>query len=139
MAHALGSVVTRAGSGLVKQVSHHAIMLTAAVVLTATGLGGLVFAVDPLQLCAAMATLGAAFGLAQNPAFLLLLLHAPDRGVAAVSSVWNFAYDSGLGLGALAFGLAVQAGSGLMPLLVFAAGIVGLIPFIARSARPARS
>jgi predicted MFS family arabinose efflux permease len=48
---------------------------------------------------------GVGFGVAQNTTLSLMYTRVPASGYAAVSAVWNIAYDAGMGLGAAAFGL----------------------------------
>jgi predicted MFS family arabinose efflux permease len=51
------------------------------------------------------AGLGVGFGLLQSGSLGLMLERAPQRQADAVSAAWNIAYDLGLGLGGLGFGL----------------------------------
>jgi predicted MFS family arabinose efflux permease len=66
-------------------------------VLTATGM--------PAAVLAGCVLFGAGFGVAQNATLSLMYTRVPASGYAAVSAVWNIAYDAGMGLGAAAFGL----------------------------------
>jgi MFS family permease len=65
--------------------------------LTATGM--------PATVLAGCVLFGAGFGVAQNTTLSLMYSRVPASGYAAVSAVWNIAYDAGMGLGAAAFGL----------------------------------
>jgi len=65
--------------------------------LTATGM--------PAAVLAGCVLFGAGFGVAQNTTLSLMYARVPASGYAAVSAVWNIAYDAGMGLGAAAFGL----------------------------------
>jgi MFS family permease len=65
--------------------------------LTATGV--------PTAVLAGCVLFGAGFGVAQNTTLSLMYARVPASGYAAVSAVWNIAYDAGMGLGAAAFGL----------------------------------
>jgi len=65
--------------------------------LTATGL--------PAAVLAGCVLFGAGFGVAQNATLSLMYARVRASGYAAVSAVWNIAYDAGMGLGAAAFGL----------------------------------
>jgi MFS family permease len=65
--------------------------------LTATGV--------PTAVLAGCVLFGAGFGVAQNTTLSLMYTRVPASGYAAVSAVWNIAYDAGMGLGAAAFGL----------------------------------
>jgi MFS family permease len=65
--------------------------------LTATGV--------PAAVLAGCVLFGAGFGVAQNTTLSLMYTRVSASGYAAVSAVWNIAYDAGMGLGAAAFGL----------------------------------
>jgi len=65
--------------------------------LTATG--------TPAAVLAGCVLFGTGFGVAQNTTLSLMYTRVPASGYAAVSAVWNIAYDAGMGLGAAAFGL----------------------------------
>jgi len=72
---------------------------------TVLGLIALATAAGPLPLVLATALLGGGFGLVQNASFLRML-GAPGPNLAsAASTLWSVAYDAGLGLGAVLFGL----------------------------------
>jgi MFS family permease len=85
---------------------------TAATVL---GVLGVAFslAVCPVAIVAAMALFGAGFGAVQNSTQVLMYRRARRGEYAAVSAMWNVAYDGGLGLGGAGFG--VLAGHGSYP------------------------
>jgi predicted MFS family arabinose efflux permease len=71
--------------------------------LTATG--------TPAAVLAGCVLFGTGFGVAQNTTLSLMFSRVPASGYAAVSAVWNIAYDAGMGLGAAAFGL-LASGTG---------------------------
>jgi MFS family permease len=54
---------------------------------------------------------GVGFGVAQNATLTLMYARVPASGYGTVSALWNFAYDGGMGAGALAFGW-LAAGTG---------------------------
>ncbi|MGR6915327.1 MFS transporter [[Actinomadura] parvosata] len=74
----------------------------------------------PVVVVAGMALFGAGFGVLQNATLALMF----ERGEAArVSALWNLAYDAGMGVGAMGFGLVLghtgyAAGFGLVALIV---------------------
>jgi predicted MFS family arabinose efflux permease len=59
----------------------------------------------PAAVLAGCVVFGVGFGVAQNTTLSLMYTRVPASGYAAVSAVWNIAYDAGMGLGAAAFGL----------------------------------
>ncbi|MEU6028392.1 MFS transporter [Streptomyces tauricus] len=58
-----------------------------------------------------MALFGTGFGIAQNATQTLMYARVPTSGYGVASALWNFAYDAGMGLGAVFFGL-LSAGTG---------------------------
>ncbi|WP_243638912.1 MFS transporter [Streptacidiphilus pinicola] len=66
---------------------------------------------SPVLVVVAMAVFGTGFGFAQNSTLMLMYGRVPEAGYGTVSALWNFAYDAGMGVGALAFG-AVAAATG---------------------------
>ncbi|PSM39850.1 MFS transporter [Streptomyces dioscori] len=58
-----------------------------------------------------MALFGTGFGIAQNATQTLMYARVPPSGYGVASALWNFAYDAGMGLGAVLFGL-LSAGTG---------------------------
>ncbi|MFD6287023.1 MFS transporter [Streptomyces sp. NPDC060205] len=52
-----------------------------------------------------MALFGTGFGIAQNATQTLMYARVPPSGYGVASALWNFAYDAGMGLGAVFFGL----------------------------------
>ncbi|WP_042381773.1 MFS transporter [Streptacidiphilus melanogenes] len=63
----------------------------------------------PVGVVVAMAVFGAGFGFAQNSTLTLMYTRVPAAGFGTVSGLWNFAYDAGMGVGALAFGQIASA------------------------------
>ncbi|MFC7403945.1 MFS transporter [Georgenia alba] len=70
--------------------------------------GFVVLALDPALdgwlVLAGAAVLGAGFGLAQNDSFLVVLRSLGARRSGSASTVWNIAYDGGMGLGPVVVG-----------------------------------
>jgi len=83
---------------------------TAATVLGVLGVA-ICLAVCPVAIVAAMALFGAGFGAVQNSTQVLMYRRARPGGYAAVSAMWNVAYDGGLGLGGAGFGVLAAHGS----------------------------
>ncbi|MGW7004703.1 MFS transporter [Streptomyces sp. NPDC054933] len=51
-----------------------------------------------------MGLFGIGFGITQNSTLTLMYARVPTAGYNTVSALWNFAYDAGMGIGALGFG-----------------------------------
>ncbi|GAA4912508.1 MFS transporter [Nonomuraea thailandensis] len=97
-------------------------LLAPGVLACAAGVALQGWAGGPVAAVAGMALFGAGFGVLQNATLALMF----ERGGAArVSALWNLAYDAGMGVGAMGFGLVLghtgyAAGFGLVALLVAA-------------------
>ncbi|MBO0745531.1 MAG: MFS transporter [Candidatus Dormibacteraeota bacterium] len=77
-----------------------------------TGIAGGLLAIyigEPVFVVVGMLLFGAGFGALQNLTLALMYEGVPERQFGGVSAVWNTAYDSGLGAGAVAFGYVSQA------------------------------
>jgi MFS family permease len=74
--------------------------------LLLTAAGTLVMALTGSQVAVllAMAAFGVGFGITYNASQALLYARVPTAAYGTVSALWNFAYDAGMGVGALAFG-----------------------------------
>ena len=102
-------------------------LLIAGMVAAALGIIALVCAEGAVALTIGMLLVGAGFGIVQNASLSLMFENVPASGYDMVSAIWNLAYDAGLGLGAVAFGvLAAETGYG-MALAVIAAVMVGAV------------
>jgi predicted MFS family arabinose efflux permease len=64
---------------------------------------------SPVVVIAGVTLFGIGFGITQNATLTLMYARAPTSAYAAVSALWNFAYDGGMGLGALGFGVLAAA------------------------------
>src|SRR4030095_16185346 len=84
-----------------------------ALVSSALGVGLLVAAGSPAAVVAGSALFGLGFGLAQHASLLLMLDAVPREDYDRASALWNLAYDGGMGVGAVGFGLV--AGSAVSP------------------------
>ena len=80
-------------------------LIAPAVVTSAVGMAGLVWLANPVAVTLAAAVFGLGFGAAQAATSTAMFQAAMRNQYAAVSAVWNVAYDLGLGLGPVAFGL----------------------------------
>ncbi|MEV4752205.1 MFS transporter [Streptosporangium amethystogenes subsp. fukuiense] len=85
---------------------HGAARLLVPAVLTATvGTAVLVWVGSPVAVMVGMGLFGLGFGLAQNVTLALMFERVPESDFGRVSALWNLAYDGGMGVGAVAFGL----------------------------------
>jgi predicted MFS family arabinose efflux permease len=107
-------------------------LLPPAVLAAAIGMAGLIWTANPLALVVGMALFGIGFGIAQNATLTLMFERAPSSRYGTVSTMWNLAYDAGIGIGAVGFGAVAEltgysTAFALTSALVFAAlGVVWL-------------
>lgn len=100
-------------------------LLVPAVLAAAAGTALLVLPQHPVAMVAGMALFGAGFGIAQNVTLAMMFERVPRAEFGKVSALWNLAYDAGMGIGAVGFGLVIGAtgyavGFGLTALLIVA-------------------
>ncbi|MEU9980978.1 MFS transporter [Streptomyces sp. NPDC050856] len=60
---------------------------------------------SPVAVVAGVALFGVGFGITQNATLTLMYARVPASGYGTVSALWNFAYDAGMGIGAVGFGV----------------------------------
>ena len=80
-------------------------LLLPAVLATVVGTAGLLALGDALAVITTMTVFGLGAGVAQNVTLALMLDRVPRAEFGRVSALWNLAYDAGLGVGAVGFGL----------------------------------
>lgn len=80
-------------------------LLAPSMLLTATGMVCLVLTGQPVAVLAGMALFGIGLGGAQNASLSMMFERAQHDRVAQVSVIWNLAYDAGMGIGAIGFGV----------------------------------
>ncbi len=75
--------------------------------LLASAAGMLLIALthSPAAVIAGVTVFGIGFGIAQNATLTLMYSRVSTAGYGMVSALWNFAYDAGMGVGALGFGM----------------------------------
>jgi predicted MFS family arabinose efflux permease len=81
--------------------------------LMAAALGtlALFFSDSTIAVLAGMAVFGLGFGISQNASLSVMFERVSSSGYGMVSGLWNLAYDAGLGVGGVGFGLlATQTG-----------------------------
>ncbi|MGK5729474.1 MFS transporter [Streptomyces sp. URMC 124] len=74
--------------------------------LLASAVGILVIALTdvPVAVVVGVAVFGIGFGITQNATITLMYSRVPASGYGTVSALWNVAYDTGMGIGAVGFG-----------------------------------
>ncbi|MET9096746.1 MFS transporter [Streptomyces cyaneofuscatus] len=83
-------------------------LLLPAVLAVALGMAGLVRLESPVMVIVSMVLFGAGFGAVQNVTLATMFERVPRSGFGRVSVVWNLAFDAGMGLGAVGFGLLID-------------------------------
>jgi MFS family permease len=104
--------------------------------LSAAGMLITAFTGSAAAVLTGVAVLGTGFGIAQNATLSLMYARVPASGYGTVSALWNLAYDGGMGVGALGFGLlAAPAG----PAAAFAATGVLMLAALTPALRDRRA
>ena len=111
------------------------LLLPGAVVLGVVGLAalaaGLWHGMDILLLAGA-AVFGTAYGAVQNLTLVAAFARARGHGASTVSAVWNAAFDTGTGIGAVVVGALAARGMGVPMALGACAGLIaGCLPLAA--------
>lgn len=60
---------------------------------------------SPVAVVLGTALFGVGFGVTQNATLTLMYARVPASGYGTVSALWNFAFDAGMGVGAVGFGI----------------------------------
>ncbi|MEV5880302.1 MFS transporter [Streptomyces sp. NPDC052101] len=76
--------------------------------LSAAGMLVTAYTHSAVAVVAGVAVFGIGFGVTQNATLALMYARVPASGYGTVSALWNIAYDAGMGVGAVGFGLLVQ-------------------------------
>ncbi|MGW4798715.1 MFS transporter [Nonomuraea sp. NPDC004297] len=105
LAHSCAMPLARWAAGRHGDRHGTAALLIPAVLTTAVGMAGLVLLDDACAVVAGAALVGAGFGAAQNVTLTLMFERSAPSRFGQVSALWNLAYDGGMGLGAVGFGL----------------------------------
>jgi predicted MFS family arabinose efflux permease len=99
------STLARWAAGRAGDRRGHTGLLVPGVVLSAAGLAALAATGSPVLVIGGAAAFGVGFGLLQNATLTLMYARVPADGQTAVSAIWNAAYDTGMGVGAIGMGL----------------------------------
>ena len=113
------------------------LLLPGTVVLGVVGLAalglGLGRGADVLLLAGA-AVFGIAYGAVQNLTLVVAFARARGHGASTVSAVWNAAFDTGTGIGAVVVGALAATGMGVPTALGVCAGLIAVcLPLAVRS------
>ncbi|MFI1170861.1 MFS transporter [Streptomyces melanogenes] len=85
----------------------------------------------PVAVLAGVALFGAGFGIAQNATLTLMYARVSTASYGTVSALWNLAYDGGMGVGAVGFGvLADRTGYSSAFVLTAALMLVAVVPAV---------
>ncbi|WP_153393976.1 MFS transporter [Ornithinicoccus halotolerans] len=120
-------VLGRLGAGILGDRIAPGRLLVPSALLAAAGLGLTSEAVraSPSLLLLGAALLGAAFGAGQNDSFVATVQRLGPTRTGTASTVWNMAYDGGLGLGAVALGWVIGTTGYAGAFLTLALGVAG--------------
>ena len=105
LVHACAMPLSRWAAGRYGDRRGSAGLFVPSVLVAAAGMAGLVWLRSPYAVVAGAAVFGAGFGAAQNVSLALMFERAPRPAFGRVSALWNLAYDGGMGIGAVGFGL----------------------------------
>ncbi|MEV0234047.1 MFS transporter [Nonomuraea sp. NPDC050786] len=105
LAHSCAMPLARWAAGRYGDRHGQSVLLVPAVIAAAVGMAGIVCLDNPYAVIAGAALFGAGFGAAQNVTLVLMLARSPSSAFGQVSALWNLAYDGGMGIGAVGFGL----------------------------------
>ncbi len=78
-----------------------------AVCAGAAGTAGLVLLDSPVVVVAGMALFGAGYGVIQNVTLTIMFDRVPRAEFGRASALWNIAFDGGMGIGAVGFGVLI--------------------------------
>jgi MFS family permease len=118
----------------------HAKLLCPGVVLSAAGMALLAAVHVPAVVVGGAACFGIGFGILQNATLAMMYARAPRGAYDAVSTIWNAAWDAGMGVGAAIIGL-LAATVGYPAAFVITAALVlpALVPVLRERPRAAHA
>ncbi|RDI53350.1 MFS transporter [Nocardia mexicana] len=134
LAASVALVAARLGAGVIGDRFGAGRLLAGSVLCCAAGLALIAAALAGTHglLIVGATLLGAGFGACQNDSFVLTIQLLGTGRSGTASTIWNIAYDGGLGLGAVALGWVIGAAGYAGAFLCAAAGIGVLAAFLAR-------
>jgi predicted MFS family arabinose efflux permease len=83
-------------------------LLAPAVLVAAVGVLGFVLTAQPIAVMIGALLFGVGFGVAQTTSLALMLTRVSTSDYSTASAVWNLAYDAGIGLGGVVFGVLAE-------------------------------
>jgi predicted MFS family arabinose efflux permease len=107
LAHAVTAVIARWWAGRYGDRHEPERLIIPALLTAAAGMLTLLLIASPVAVMVGMLLFGAGFGASQNASLALMFSRVAPPAYGTVSAVWNLAYDGGMGLGAVGFGLLV--------------------------------
>ncbi|MFB4297504.1 MFS transporter [Actinomadura sp. NTSP31] len=134
----LASTVARVVAGRHGDRHGQAGLVPPGVVLSAAGVLLTALTHDDLAVIAGVTVFGVGFGLLQNATLALMYARAPRSSYGTVSALWNFAYDAGMGIGALGFGLVAGRTGYPWAFALTAALLMAALPVALRDLRTPR-
>ncbi len=105
LAHSCAMPLARWAAGRYGDRHGQSRLLVPAVIAAVIGMAGIVWLGNPYAVIVGAALFGAGFGAAQNVTLVLMLARSSSSAFGRVSALWNLAYDGGMGIGAVGFGL----------------------------------
>jgi predicted MFS family arabinose efflux permease len=139
LVHAATTVLARWWAGRYGDRHDPARLVIPALLAAAAGVFALVLVANPVAVLVGMALFGAGFGASQNASLVLMFNRVSRSRYGTVSAVWNLAFDAGMGLGAIAFGvLAAQTGFPPGFAVLGAVLLLALIPALRDTRDPGR-
>lgn len=107
-AQAAAALVTRWWGGRFSDRHGSSGLLRPGALMTALGLSAVALTPSSVGLLGGALLFGAGFGVSQSASLSVMLAGTSPSGYGAVSAMWNLAYDAGLGVGSLGFGLMAE-------------------------------
>jgi predicted MFS family arabinose efflux permease len=138
LAQAIAATLTRWWAGRHGDQHGSGRLLVPALLVSAAGLLAEVMTGSATAVVLGMVVFGAGFGVAQNASLLLMFERVPKSGYDTASALWNLAYDAGLGVGGVGFGV-LAAQTGYPSAFAWTAGLMlfALLPALRDRAHPA--
>ncbi|MEU0570553.1 MFS transporter [Nonomuraea sp. NPDC005983] len=131
LTQSLGTPLARWWAGKFGDRHGSARLLAPGVLAAAAGMALQVWLDGPVPVVAGMALFGAGFGVLQNATLAVMF----ERGaVSQVSAVWNLAFDAGMGVGAMGFGLLAGHTGYPLGFALVAALVAATLPLTRRAA-----
>jgi MFS family permease len=137
-AQAAASMAARWVAGRIGDRIGPSALITPGLVLAALGVLLMAGIPNAAMVLSGVALFGIGFGFSQNATLSVMYHRVPPSGYGVVSSMWNAAYDAGMGAGAAAFGLLLAGVGYRLGFALTAALMLGATPLAWRE-RPRRT